>query len=58
MQVLGSDRPAQSEFRVCFFLHYFDLSKRVTSPYGDMRPPAPTDMPQSLEAICVYEHPG
>ena len=57
-QLLGSDRPQQPDFRVCFFLHYFDPSKKVTSPYGDVAPTGLTDMPDLLEEICVYEHPG
>ena len=58
LQLLGSDRPDQTDFRVCFFLHYFDPSKKITSPYGDMTPPGLSEMPQRLTEICVYEHPG
>ena len=57
-QSLGSGRPAQPDFRVCFFLHYFDASKKVTSPYGNLMPTSLTDMPERLAEVCVYEHPG
>jgi hypothetical protein len=58
LQLLGSDRPEQPDFRVCFFLHYFDQSKIITSPYGDMTPTGLKEMPERLAEICIYEHPG
>jgi hypothetical protein len=57
-QSLSLDKPAQSDFRVCFFLHHFDASKNVRSPYGDVTPTRLTDMPDRLSEVCVYEHPG
>ena len=58
LQLIGSDRPDQPDFRVCFFLHYFDPSKTITSPYGDITPAGLTEMPDRLLSVCVYEHPG
>lgn len=57
-QLLGSERPDQPDFRVCFFLHYFEPSTAITSPYGDILPTGLTDMPERLAAVCVYTHPG
>ena len=37
LHLLGSDRPDLPDFRVCFFLHYFHPSKKITSPYNDMK---------------------
>lgn len=56
-QLLGSDLPKQPDFRVCFFLHYFDPSKTITSTYGELTHARLTDMPERLAEICVYEHP-
>jgi hypothetical protein len=57
-QLFGSDRPEVPDFRVCFFLHYFDAAKPVTSPDGDLVPSGLADTPERLAKICVYEHPG
>lgn len=58
LQTLGSDPPAILDFRVCFFMHYFDPSKAITSPDGDLEAPQLGDMPERLSDVCVYEHPG
>ena len=57
-QVFGSDRPEVPDFRVCFFLHYFDAAKPVISPDGELVPSGLADLPERLAEICVYEHPG
>jgi len=54
----GSRKPAQSDFRVCFFLHRLDASQQIHSPYGSLGPAEVTEMPERLSRICVYEHPG
>ena len=58
LHALGSDPPAIPDFRVCFFLHYFDPSKAITSADGDLEALRLGDMPERLANVCVYEHPG
>jgi hypothetical protein len=58
LNYLGDTRPEISNFRVCFFLHYFDPERVIVSPYGILQPMAGTEMPKRLSSICVYEHPG
>lgn len=54
----GFDTPNQRDFRVCFFLHYFDATKKIVSPYGEFVPTEIMEMPERLRAVCIYEHPG
>ena len=58
LQMLGSDPPAIPDFRVCFYVHYFDPTKAISSPDGDLEAPRLGDMPERLSNVCVYEHPG
>jgi hypothetical protein len=57
-QLFGSDRPEAPDFRVCFFLHYFDAATPVASPYGDLVASGVVETPERLTKVCVYEHPG
>lgn len=54
----GQVRPAVADFRVCFFLHHFEISEGITSPYGELKSLALAEMPQRLARVCVYKHPG
>jgi hypothetical protein len=58
LELIGSDPPGVADFRVCFFLHYFDPSKGISSPYGDLPAGSLREMPERLAKICVYQHPG
>jgi hypothetical protein len=58
LELIGSERPGTSDFRICFFLHHFDPLIKVTSPYGEMTSAGLTDMPERLASDCIYEHPG
>lgn len=55
---LGEELPILSEFRVCFFMHYFRTGSAIQSPYGNMASPDITSMPTRLVSACAYEHPG
>ena len=55
---LGEEKPTLSEFRVCFFLHYFRAGSAIRSPYGSMQTSLVTPMPDRLASACIYEHPG
>jgi hypothetical protein len=49
------DRPAAASFRVCFYLHFFDPTKRLTTPYG-VRPLPPVEpFPTRLSVFGKYE---
>lgn len=52
------ERPSASNFRVCFFLHEIETGDTITTPYGELELGEPTDMPERLAKICIYESPG
>jgi hypothetical protein len=58
LELIGSERPGTPHFRICFFLHHFDPSIMITSPYGEMTSTGLADMPDRLASDCIYEHPG
>jgi hypothetical protein len=59
-EVLGgsSEKPDQPDFRACFFLHHFEPTKGIVSPYGNLAPSEISEMPERLARVCVYAHPG
>ena len=44
------------DFRLAFFFHYLDPNRELTTPFGLLRLPNPTDMPFRLRGI-IYEAP-
>jgi hypothetical protein len=55
---LGEDRPTHLDYRVCFFLHHFDVSKPIVAPTGSLKVDDLCPVPAHLASICSYEHPG
>ena len=50
-------RPSNSSLRLGFFLHSVDLREPLSTPYGLVRLPAPTRMPQRLAKLFRYVPP-
>ena len=48
-------QPSNSSFRLGFFLHFVDLAEPLSTPYGTMTLPAPTETPQRLTDLFHYE---
>lgn len=48
-------KPETLDFRVCFFLHFYDAQKPLESSYGTLQPPSVSDMPERLRGIMRYE---
>ena len=49
-QIITTDfgRPNRPDFRVCFYLHFYDPTERLHTPYGDLALPAVSPMPDRL----------
>ena len=59
-QVIGEDfdLPADESCvttRLAFFLYFIDFDRPLMTPYGDIRLPAPTEMPERLSNIIQFE---
>ena len=46
----------KGDFRLTFFFHYLDPKRELTTPFGLLRLPSPTNMPSRLSGI-TYEAP-
>ncbi|MEI7929367.1 MAG: hypothetical protein WCH40_12515 [Verrucomicrobiales bacterium] len=46
-----------SEFRVCFYLHYFRLDEAIVTPYGNLRASSIGDPPRALMRSHPYDYP-
>ena len=58
LRLFGAERPDVPDFRVCFFLHFLDVTQPIASPEGDLVPPELAETPQRLAELCIYKHPG
>ena len=47
--------PQTPDFRVCFFLHFYEPRKALESSYGVLQPPPASDMPDRLRNVMPYE---
>lgn len=54
----ASKRPElwQGDMRVVFFFHYLDLERPLRTPFGEIRLPAESELPERLSMI-KYEQP-
>ncbi|HUT56058.1 MAG TPA: hypothetical protein VM658_21890 [bacterium] len=48
-------KPADFNFRIAFFIHYFDHSKKLKSSYGPLECPPVKAMPDRLSKLVPYE---
>jgi hypothetical protein len=49
------DPPPAKNFRVAFFLHYWNLARPLLSSYGELECPPVKDMPERLQRLVPYE---
>ena len=56
-EVIARDfaQPGRADFRVCFYLHFYDPAERLHTPYGDVALPAVTPVPDRLRHLH-YEY--
>ena len=47
--------PTTDEFRVAFFIHYWDPARPLRSSYGDLVCPPPQPMSERLQRLVPYE---
>lgn len=52
------ERPREPDFRVAFFLHFFDPSRPLSTSYGEVPVPAPSEMTERLARLVPYEPVG
>jgi hypothetical protein len=48
------EKPSNSSFRLGFFLHFVDLAEPLFTPWGNLKLPAPTEMPRRLADLFHY----
>jgi hypothetical protein len=49
------DQPDANDFRVAFFIHYWEHNRPLLSSYGELRCPAVREMPERLRRLVPYE---
>jgi hypothetical protein len=49
------DAPEVKDFRVAFFIHYWEDDEPLLSSYGELRCPAVREMPERLRRLVPYE---
>jgi hypothetical protein len=49
------DPPEAKDFRVAFFIHYWEDNEPLLSSYGELRCPAIREMPERLQRLVPYE---
>jgi hypothetical protein len=49
------EQPGRRDFRICFYLHFYDPTEVLRTPYGDVELPPLTPMPDRLSHLH-YEY--
>ena len=57
-EFLAEEKPDLTEYLVCFFIHHFDPSEAIVSPYGVHFSSPSSVLPVRFREACKYEHPG
>jgi hypothetical protein len=55
LEVRWPDVPEAKDFRVAFFIHYWEDDEPLLSSYGELRCPAVQQMPERLRRLVPYE---
>ena len=57
-KIIGDDYSLpknQEQTRIVFFFHYLDFTTKLLTPFGEIAPTPPLEMPQRLANIISYE---
>ncbi len=55
LQARWPDPPAKKDFRVAFFMHFWNPALPLRSSYGELKCPAVKEMPERLTGLVRYE---